>query len=202
MKKIVLSLVALVGLSSLGYTQNVGPEGKEESRESKDNGIYIGISYTRPSHDVDALGGRTISEMDFNGASLQLGYKFNPYICIEGRYGMSFGDHTSHEATEVIDSDVTVWGIYLKPTYPLGPEFDVYALLGYAGTEATGSFNIDNTLMPFDVDEGSFSWGVGGRYILTETISVYADYLEYYNDSSVRYDQVVDSINVGISYQF
>ena len=200
MKKIVLSLMAFIGLSSLGYAESVAAESTEESRNYKDEGLYVGISYTRPSYDVDASGGTTVTEMDFDGLSLQLGYKFNPYISVEGRYVMTFGDPTSYGILRPTDAEVTVWGIYAKPTYPLGPEFDVYALLGYAGTEVTTQ--LFDGYSDFAVDEGSFSWGVGGKYIITETISVYADYLVYYDDSTAVYDQVIDSINFGISYQF
>jgi len=205
MKKTVLSLVALISLSSFGYAESimasVEQEEAEKAKDNKDEGLYVGISYTRPSHDADASGGRTVAEMDYNGATLQVGYKFNPYISLEGRYGMSFGDPDAGSFV-VNDAEITVWGIYAKPTYPLGPEFDVYALLGYAGTEVTGSFDIGGTPGSFSLDEGAFSWGVGGRYILTEEFSVYADYLVYYDDSSLLYDHVIDSINFGISYQF
>ncbi|MEA2048516.1 MAG: porin family protein [Campylobacterota bacterium] len=202
MKKIVLSLVALMALSSLGYAEEINTEEKEETREPMDQGVYIGLSYTHLSHDVDGRGGRTAAEMDFNAASLQVGYKFNPYISVEGRYAISFGDPTWNEAAVVKDADITIWGIYAKPTYPLGPEFDVYALLGYAGTEATGYFDVAGTPSSFSVDEGAFSWGIGGRYIVTENISVYADYVVYYDDSSLLYDKVIDGMNFGISYQF
>lgn len=202
MKKIVLSFMAMMALSSVGYADNMNSQDQEEARELRDQGLYIGLAYARPSHDVDSKGGGTIAEMDFNAASFQLGYKFNPYISLEGRYIVSFGDPTWHESAVVKDADITIWGIYAKPTYPLGPEFDVYALLGYAGTDATGYFDVGGTPSSFAVDEGAFSWGFGGKYSITEHISAYADYVVYYDDSSLLYDKVIDGMNFGISYQF
>jgi len=204
MKKIVLPLIAVISMSSFGFAASAAatePTVTEESSEDKDEGLYLGLSYTRPSYDIDYLNGRTITEMDFNALSLQVGYKFNPYISVEGRYTMTFGD-PGIEGLEPIDVDMTIWGIYVKPTYPLGPEFDIYALLGYAGTNTSGHFDIGGTSTPFSVDESSFSWGFGGRYILTEEFSVYADYLMYHDESSLLFDHVVDSINFGIAYQF
>ena len=199
MKKIVLSLVTLIGLSSVGYAENINSD--EESKQNKDEGLYVGIAYSQVSHDVDHRGARIAAEMDFNAGSLQVGYKFNPYISVEGRYTVAFGDSTYHGQVPT-DEDITIWGIYAKPTYPLAPEFDVYALLGYAGTDASGYFDIGGTPSSFAVDEGAFSWGFGGKYSITEHISAYADYVVYYDDSSLLYDKVVDSINFGISYQF
>jgi len=206
MKKIVLSLVAVFGMSSFGFadenTASVEPAAEEESSKDEADGLYLGLAYTHLSHDVDSLGETIVSEMDFHAVTLQAGYKFNPYIAVEGRYVKTLGDPKDVRGLEPDDADITEWGIYLKPIYPVAPEFDIYALLGYAGTDATGSFNIGGTPTSFSVNEGGFSWGAGIEYAITEEFSVFVDYLVFYDDSSALFDKVIDSNNYGISYKF
>ncbi len=209
MQKIVLSFIAVIGMSSFGFadvnTAPVEPAAVEESSEDgddKDEGLYLGLAYTHLSHDVDRLDETIVSEMDFSALTLQAGYKFNPYIAVEGRYGMTFGDPDVEGKVPVGDADITVWGIYVKPTYPIAPEFDIYALLGFAGTEATGSVYHDGVIRPFDVDESGFSWGGGGTYAITEEFYVFADYLLFHDDDSTHFDKVIDSFSFGVSYQF
>ncbi len=200
MKKIVLSLGAIMAMSSavvaggsvMPVVVPIVPIIVEEPTE--DEGLYLGLAYTHLSHDADHLHQTTLSEMDFMALSLQVGYKFNPYIAVEGRYGMTFGDPS--DDTVVDDADITVWGIYVKPMYPIAPEFDIYALVGYAGTDADDKHHI------VPVDEGAFSWGAGAEYSLTEEFSVFADYVLFYDDSSTLYDSVIDSFNFGVSYKF
>lgn len=206
MKKAVLLLAAVVSLSSFGLAdENTAPveaAATEESSGDKDEGLYLGLAYTHLSHDLDAKHKTTVTELDYSALSLQVGYKFNLYIAVEGRYGMTFGDPDASDRQIEDDSEITVWGIYAKPMYPVAPEFDIYALLGFAGTNATGSFHYNGMLRSFDVDETGLSWGVGGTYAITEEISVFADYLLFYDDSSVLFDKVIDSFNFGVSYQF
>ena len=199
MKKIVLSLVAVFGMSSFGFadenTAPVEPAAVEESSEDEADGLYLGLAYTHLSHDVDRLGETIVSEMDFHALSLQAGYKFNPYIAVEGRYVMTLGDPKDVRGVDPVDADITVWSIYVKPIYPVAPEFDIYGLIGYAGTNAEDRGNL------FNVDESGFSWGAGIEYSITEEFSVFVDYLVFYDDSRT-YDNVIDSNNYGVSYKF
>ncbi len=193
MKNTVLSLCAVVAMSSSGFAGGeVAPV--PVPVEEVVSAFFVGIAYTHLSNDADHSGRTTASEMDFSAFSLQAGYKFNPYVSIEGRYGMSFGDASDDSLAK--DADITVWGIYVKPMYPISPEFDIYALLGYAGT------NADDKNHVFEIDEGDFSWGLGAQYAITEDIALYADYLSFYDGSSTLYDYVVDSLNFGVAYRF
>ena len=208
MKKRVLLLAAIFGMSSFSFADEyrapVEQTAVEESSEdSEDEGLYLGLAYTHLTQDIDHSGDTIVSEMDFSALSLQLGYKFNPYIAVEGRYAMTFGDPDVEGRLPVNnDAEVKVWAIYAKPMYPVAPEFDIYALLGYAGTEATGSFTIDGENRSFEVDESGFSWGAGAVYTITEEFSVFADYLMFHDESTTHFDKVVDSFNIGITYQF
>ena len=75
---------------------------------------------------------------NFGAFMIDAGYKFNPYIAVEGRY--SFGISSSNDLgwTNGLNSDITVdsWGLYVKPMYPVTDAMNIYALLGYGSTDA------------------------------------------------------------------
>ncbi|MEA1954192.1 MAG: porin family protein [Campylobacterota bacterium] len=204
MKNTFLSLITIISLSSFAFAEQnsviMQAIEEENSYEDVDAGVYIGLAYSHHSHDADTRDKTTMSEMDFYAVTLQVGYKFNPYIAVEGRYAKTFGEPWQVKgAMPSDDSEISTMGIYLKPMYPIGPEFDMYVLLGYTSTEVIGEFSVDDS---FAFDEGSFSWGVGGTYALTEELALFIDYTEFYDDNPVGRDSVVDSFNFGLSYHF
>ncbi len=131
MKRLVLSLLIIVFLSSAGFAASSGAEDTENSPEDK--GFYIGLAYSHLSHDLDHEGLGMQNELDFNSVMLDAGYKFNPYIAIEAKYNISFGDEQDNQ---VIDGDISVLSFFVKPMYPLAPEMDIYLLLGYSLIDA------------------------------------------------------------------
>jgi len=90
--------------------------------------------------------------------------------------------------------------------YPVTDALDVYALLGYAGTQVSSDGSTDDVL---DLDENGFSWGLGAAYSFTDNISVFVDYVSLYDDE-VAYDDgetgvddiTVDTWNFGVTYKF
>jgi len=183
MKKKVLSLVTILALSTAVYAGgDVAPieEVVETPVVVDESAFYIGagIGYTR-------------------------GYQYNRYIAVEGRY--SFGFNTDYDAGNIVnpiqvyDGDVSNWGIYLKPMYPIG-DFSIYALLGYGGVMLE---DISNG----DAYESGFQWGLGAQYAFMENITVFVDYVSLYNDTGFDYvaryaDVDVDTWTIGISYKF
>ncbi len=195
MKKIVLLLAALVAISSLGFAnENAAPVGSEVAERSpEDKGFYIGLAYSHLSHDIDHGNLTTNYELDFNALMLEAGYKFNPYIAVEGRYNVSLGDTDVDDQLD--DAEVSVLSLFVKPMYPIAPEMDIYVLLGYSLTDA-GHFH---DIISFD--EGGFSWGGGASYDITEEFSIFAEYAQFYNDTLNGFDHVVDSFNIGVTYK-
>lgn len=195
MKRILLPFLSMIVLGTAGFAGgNIVPLPIPVEEKDEDD-LYVGIAYTHLSNDVDHHERTTKSEMDFSAVSLFAGYKFNPYIAVEGRYGMTFGDPSDERY--VVDADIRVMGIYAKPMYNLAPEFKVYGLLGYAVTNADDKehlLQIDN--------EGGVSWGLGFAWTISEDIDIFADYLLFYDDSTEIFDFVVDSFNIGVVYRF
>jgi opacity protein-like surface antigen len=143
----------------------------------------------------------TNEEISNNNIVLQAGYQYNQYIALEGRY--SFGFNTDYDGGNAgnldYDGDVSSWGIYAKPMYPMG-DFNLYALLGYGGVMLDDIAN-------GDAYEEGFQWGIGASYIVSDTISVFVDYVSLYDDTGFDYrakndDIKSDTWTLGVSYTF
>lgn len=195
MKNIVLSLVAIIAMSSVVFSEeNIAPAESTEENPPEDKGFYVGLAYSHLSQDVDHEELTTNYELDFSAVMLGVGYKFNPYIAIEGRYNVSFGDSDMDDI--LVQTDLSVLSIFVKPMYPLAPEMDIYVLLGYSLT------NAKHVPQATSLDEGAFSWGGGASYDLTQDFSIFAEYVRFYNGTLNGFDHVVDGFNIGVSYKF
>jgi len=130
--------------------------------------------------------------------SATAGYKFSPYLAIEGRYTASMGDITvDTRGIEVdVDSiDMSNIGLYLKPQYSIN-NFSVYALLGY------GQVTIDDAV---SLSDSGVQYGVGLNTMVSDNISIFADFRRLYDDSSfdgIEDDMVSNSYTIGINYHF
>jgi len=187
MKKIVLSFIVIMGISSVLYAE-------QEVMLEEDKGIYLGLAYSHLSHDLDVEGTGIYRELDFNAVMFEVGYKFNPYVAVTGRYNFSLGDSDSDNLMD--SADLSVFSLFVKPMYPIAPEMDIYVLLGYSLTDAS----YDSSIL--SLDEGAFSWGAGASYDMTEDFSVFAEYTQFYNDTLNGFDHVVDGFNLGVNYKF
>ena len=134
---------------------------------------------------------------------LQAGYQYNEYVAVEDR--VSFGFNTDYDPGNTgnaggdFDDDISSWGIYVKPMYPIG-DLAVYALLGYGGVQL-------GSLESGDAYESGFQWGLGAQYAVTENVLVFADYIKLYDDTGFDYRAQLDDVDadawtLGVSYKF
>jgi len=91
------------------------------------------------------------------GALLRAGYDFNQYFGLEERLLGTF-----LKADPLGGEELRHIGIYAKPMYPIGEDFNIYALLGYGWTQTKAGRNLEK------VDEGGFSAGLGLEYDLSD----------------------------------
>ena len=182
------------GLSFAGG--NIAPivpidEPVEESVLPDNSAFYLGLGYSYLNSNRtatlnkpgDPQDGQTVKNTDSiaNNLLIQAGYRFNPYLAIEGRYTFSVGNHslTYHLLDDLekdVDIDIYNAAIYLKPSYPIGP-LSVYALLGYGKIER--EYNPE----PSHTWEGDgFQWGVGLQYSVMGHLSIFADYTLWYDE--------------------
>lgn len=200
MKKLHLSLAAFLAMGTFavagGDIAPVEPvvETPVVVEEPSTGAFYVGLGYSYMNMNIDGYPDPNIStnlasvpEVDHDGDAVLLlaGYNFNEYVGVEARYA-GFTDCLENA------------GIYLKPQYPIGA-VTVYGLLGY------GETSYDNGTV--DLSEDGFQWGIGANYAVTESIAVFVDYTNLYDDSGFdnhlsHVDHMVDSINVGVTYTF
>ena len=221
MKKITLSVISVLVLSGLSFAGgNVAPiiPMEEPLAETVESGFYIGLGYnyltsnrTAVLNDpADTRNGQVVKNTDStaNNVMLQVGYQFNQYFALEGRYTASVGDFSlTHQhlngLEEDADIDLSHMGIYLKPMYPVG-DFSVYGLLGYGKIER--EFN-EEPRHSWDGD--GFQWGAGLQYAVKDNIFIFADYVRWYDEEGEPHDhlpRLLDTdfsvMSVGISYRF
>jgi len=221
MKKITLSFISIAALSGILFAGgNVSPVIPVEAPviEADTSAFYVGIGYSYLTSNRTAvlndtsnpLNGQVVKDTDStaNNAMLQVGYQFNPYLALEGRYTTSVGDFSlTHQHLngfeEDADIDLSHMGIYLKPMYPVG-DFSVYGLLGYGKIER--EFNTE----PHHSWDGSgFQWGAGLQYAINDSILIFADFVRWYDEEGEPHDRLprlLDTdfsvMSVGLSYRF
>jgi opacity protein-like surface antigen len=211
MKKITLSIISVIVLSSsviaggnIAIPVNV-PEVVEPI--VNENAFYIGLGLSYMSLRDD------LSDEEFSatGIMLQTGYQFNKYFAIEGRYTRDVSDveydhgNTINPDYDNYPTDFSNIAIYLKPMYPV-KNFTLYALLGYGCTELT-NIPLGGSGISADRAESGFQWGLGAAYEVTKNISVFVDYVRFYDDTGFDYraqraDINSDAWTLGVSYKF
>jgi len=160
--------------------------------------FYVGLGLSAVSNREASLDFFDITNgQDRTGdITLLAGYKFNPYIAVEGRYMKSMMQE------DILERDS--WGIFAKPQYPITESINLYALLGYGGYNAEGT----TSTRSIDVDDTGFQWGFGIDYELVENVSVFVDYVNIANDVTVTSfintpaNVSSDALTVGVTYTF
>ena len=221
MKKIIYSAVACLALSTFAVAGgNITPvvEPVVEAPVAVAGNFYVGggVSFLTWEDKFDGRGpGDNESiwrdeEASWTGGTILAGYRFNPYLAVEGRYTMSFTDASwevdGNDAGDS-DDDLSNIAIYLKPMFPVG-EFTLYGLIGYGKTTMKWEGGSE------DSDSG-FQWGVGAAMDINDRLSVFVDYTVMYDDDKfdspgsdemvwgpLPTDFKVDAITLGVTYTF
>jgi opacity protein-like surface antigen len=203
MKKIVLSVWTAAAMSSLGFAGGdfqevepaIAPVIEVEVEEAEKN-FYVGLGFEALSTGTGSMDFfDNNAERDRTGNLLGLvGYQFNPYIALEGRYATYIFDEDS------INSDT--WGVYLKPQYPVNEDLKLYALLGFGGMTVDGVDGLN-----IDVDDTGFQWGLGASHVVAEDIALFLDYTSIANDMGGTWlgtaaDVSSDALTLGVTYSF
>lgn len=117
------------------------------------------------------------ANVDADGPNLgaiqgRLGYKFNPYVGIEGE--AAFG--VSGDTTGGVDVDLKhEIGAFVVGYVPVSPKADLFARVGYS------SSSFDTSLG--DVDGDGVAYGVGGQYHFTDRDGVRLDWTRHDYDA-------------------
>ncbi len=177
-------------------------------------GIYVGGAYGMVNAEYSETGyGYTISEdNDYDSIMVQAGWDYNQYIGVVGKYWFGLTntvDYAEQGYVYSVDKSVDTLGIYVQPQY----SFDavkVYGLLGYAWSTGTTEGHIGNLNVTADEDFDGFSYGLGAAYAFTDSISVFAEYVNQYDDvtnyfdgyENIEIEKKLDVVNIGVNYNF
>ena len=195
MKKITLSLGALVAISSLGFADgDMAPVVMQADESSFYLGLGMSAVSTRDSSVDLSFTSEEVGQDRLANATFIAGYNINQYFAVEGRYTSTFTDE------DLVEMDGL--SIFVKPQYPVSADFSLYALLGY------GSVSMDEVNHSgVDVDESGFQWGLGASYAIGENYTLFIDYTSlavdmdgtYYN-GALQVD--ADAVTLGVTYKF
>lgn len=112
-----------------------------------------------------------------------VGTDLNPNLSIEGMFGFGVADdNVTIQGVRVTGEINNAWGVFLKPKANIAPNLDVFARLGYVKTKVTASV----PGYALSDSGGDTAYGAGLSYKLTETTSLNADYMSYYNKDGVK----------------
>jgi len=201
-----------------GNIAPVVPMDEPIAETTVNSAFYVGLGYgyltsnrTAVLNDISSpRHGQVVKDTDStaNNILLQVGYQFNPYVAVEGRYTFSVGKHSlTHNhlggLKEDKDIDISNMALYLKPMYPIG-DFSIYGLLGY------GKIKRERNEAPLlKLNKNSFQWGAGAQYVIGDDFSVFVDYTLWYDEEGEpheRLPRLLDTdfsvVSVGVSYKF
>ena len=192
MKNTILSLAVVAAMTTAAVA---GPAVETYEAPVDNSSFYLGLGYGFGTTEYSADNGYNYigDSIDTDNITLQAGYNINQYVAVEGRMGLGLDNE------DFYDAGVDSVSLFVKPQYPVTPEFSVYALIGY-------SWNTFYSDVTDDVDADGFAWGLGAKYEVVENVEVFADYTSLYSDTetsgNVDVDEDIYSVNVGVSYKF
>jgi len=149
----------------------------------------LGVVAAGLSRDCSCAGADRLKDMTYGGLA-RVGWDYNQYIGIEGRY--------LYAGIEDDFSQTTHYGIYLKPQYPITESINVYGLLGYGKT----TVDYDNHQgKSSTLNKTGLSYGAGVEYALGAHWDLWLDYQHLLNDEG-KFNTDSNVFSLGVRYNF
>ena len=173
---------------------------------------YIGVGLIAGKYHDDCIATCVYEDVTY-GLMVRGGYEWNQYIGVEARAMGTFWG-----ADPLGGEKLQHFGLFAKPAYPLGEDFNVYGLLGYGWTKTRtgGNGNLKT------VDDHGFSYGIGLEYDLSGKDDDFDENTEYDREFDGHADQEkgwglfvdyqkllvksgmpdMDVVSIGVTYDF
>jgi len=197
MKKILITLSTIAALSISAHAGGKYVEPAEDPIEiipaASPSSFYIGLGVVAAGLSRDCACANKdadrLKDMTYGGI-VRVGWDYNQYIGIEGRY--------LNASLEDDFSKTTHYGLYLKPQYLVTESINVYGLLGYG-----------ETTVDYDSHQGrsstlsktGFSYGAGLEYALGAQWALWLDYQHLLNDEA-KFSTDSNIFSLGVRYNF
>lgn len=140
---------------------------------AEDTGAYAGLNLGIGKPDINTPNGEDKQSSAVGG--IVLGYKFNPYLAVEGQYtGIGKVTDNVSGSAKGDAASLAVLGIL-----PLNENFSLYGKLGVAATKTT----VSSSLSPMnDATRTGVTYGLGAKYNLNKSIGLRVGW-DHYNAS-------------------
>lgn len=166
-----------------------------------DSGLYLGLGYASTNIDldikVDDKDKQKLIDASTDSVLLLVGYDFNNYMGIEGRYYLNASSvgFNYYVGDTPLTYKAESFALYAKPQYNFGL-ITLYALAGVTFNDYTV-----NTILGGDQNDALFSWGGGAKFNVTQSLGLFVDYTDL-GESTKFTTTNLSSVNIGVSYRF
>ncbi len=203
-----ITILALALGTSLFAGGSVIAPVEVETYEVPWTGAYIGLGLTANQTYVDG-GSNWFTETydSTTNTGLQINGGYTAYnngqfmVSVEARAGVS-------ETSEIVETSYLA--VYAKPAVQFG-NFNAYALAGYGTVDFTSNYNYYDGWADYLISQttsvSDFTFGIGGEYSFTPSISVFVDYVALPSFEVVDVDYYTqelrsDVMSLGINYRW
>ena len=128
-----------------------------------------------------SLGYAKKEDSNLEAGQVRLGARFSPYLGVEGEFALGVEPHTISFPSVPPFSFKTQLrhevGVYAVGFYPVTPNFDVLARVGYGNSWFKRTAAIPPNVSVFKGDADSLNLGVGAQYLFDGKNGVRVDYL-------------------------
>lgn len=189
MNKSTFALSVVMATSTLAYA-----EGSVYS-----SSWYAGAGLTTMNYEEEFLSQNL--EFDLTALSFKVGYQIAPAAALEVRFGFGLSDDSddfsflgsSYDAELELDS---YYGLYTKFGLPNSSAVYPYIILGFSDVEMEVSF--PDVGLSDSGSDSDFSYGVGVDINVSDSVSFYAEYMNWYDKNSVE----ISGFNIGGAVRF
>ncbi len=172
-KAFTLATLPLLALGSYAHADN-------------NRGFFVGGGVSA----VDVDDSPSFGSSDSTMGEIFAGYKYNPWLGAEVRYGMGTGkeelDIDGLESDDKLMLDIDNYSAVYYRAEAVNQTGRFYALLGYADID----FAVETNGVSTDFSDNDFSWGLGLGFILDEHLNLNFEYrdlveVEQYNFTTI-----------------
>lgn len=151
--KALLTLSALL-LALAGTTANA---------ETRNNSFYLGTGAGMYYVDIDGV------DLDKSAPTWRLfgGYSLNKYVSFEGGYTNLFeiSEDFSDEFFDArVEMDGSSFDVVVRPTMPIGDQFEIFGLVGYAWYDWNFKTEFDGETFEDSDKDSELLYGLGGAW--------------------------------------